>query len=399
MSALVEFSHCNVHKREWVHDGKTRSAYEYCFTFTKDGVTKRARGQAPTRDEAFEAMQARKDELAKEPEAPAPAVVTLGEYADRWIETIKSGVEPRTVESYAGMLKRHIRPTLGALPLPSITRGAVKDLLASKRASGLSKDSVRLIRATVSALFADAMDHELVTANPASKVGRGRGRKTPDGVTSSERRQRVKAMSTEQLDTFLKSAARDRLAALWLTLVDTGMRPGEAFALRWDDIDLVSRQAHVHSSIERGTRRVKATKTGVDRYVDLTPRLVKALDVLQTDVEKAAVLDNREAPDLVFPSDAGTPLDGHNVAKRFRAIIRKAGLPKFSIYDTRHTYASHALLMGAPVTYVSKQLGHSKPTTTLQHYAHWIPSADHGLADRLEQWRARPRKATEPVCA
>jgi hypothetical protein len=144
MSALVEFSHGNVHKREWVHDGKTRSAYEYCFTFTKDGVTKRARGQAPTRDEAFEAMQARKDELAKEPEAPAPAVVTLGEYADRWIETIKSGVEPRTVESYAGMLKRHIRPTLGALPLPSITRGAVKDLLASKRASGLSKDSVPL---------------------------------------------------------------------------------------------------------------------------------------------------------------------------------------------------------------------------------------------------------------
>jgi integrase len=185
---------------------------------------------------------------------------------------------------------------------------------------------------------------------------------------------------------------------LWLFLVNTGVRPGEAFALRWNNVDLVTRTAHIQHSIERGTRRVKATKTGVDRYVDLTPRLVKALDVLQTDVEKAAVLDNREAPELVFPSDAGTVLDGHNVAKRFRALVRRAGLPQFSIYDTRHTYASHSLLMGAPVTYVAKQLGHSKPTTTLQHYAHWIPSGDPGLAEKLEAWRAQasPKKA-EPI--
>jgi len=137
---------------------------------------------------------------------------------------------------------------------------------------------------------------------------------------------------------------------------------------------------------------VKATKTGVDRYVDLTPRLVKALDSLQTAIEAEALAAERDANALVFPSDAGTVLDGHNVAKRFRALVTRAGLPKFSIYDTRHTYASHALLMGAPVTYVSKQLGHSKPTTTLQHYAHWVPSGEHGLANRLEAWRAQQSK-------
>jgi integrase len=390
---MVEFSHGNVHRREWKHSGRTRSAYEFSFTYTKDGITRRARGQATTRAEAMEAMEARKAALAAEPEAPAPAPVTLDEYAEKWLETIKSGVEPRTVESYAGMLKRHIRPTLGQSPLNAITRGMVKDLLATKRAGGLSKDSVRLIRATVSAMFADAMDHELVTTNPASKIGRGRGRKTPDGVTASERRQRVKAMSTAQLDAFLGAAARDRLAVLWLFLVDTGVRPGEAFALRWEDVDLVARTAHVHSAIERGSRRVKSTKTGADRYVDLTPRLVKALDAHQTAVEAEALAAGRDANPLMFPSDAGSVLDGHNVAKRFRALVTRAGLSKFSIYDGRHTYASHALLMGAPVTYVAKQLGHSKPTTTLQHYAHWIPSGDHGLADRLEAWRAQQRKA------
>ena len=408
----VEFSHGSINRRVWKYctehnrmvtkggsasscaasscAGKKRERFEYCFVYTgKDGTARRARGHAATRDEALSSMQARKDELLKVAEAPVPPAKTLNAFADEWIETIKAGVEPRTVESYAGMLKRHIRPTLGALPLPSVTRGMVKDLLAAKRTSGLSKDSVRLIRATLSALFSDAMDHELVTANPASKVGRGRGRKAPDSVTASERRQRVKAMSTTQLNAFLVAAARDRLADLWLFLVDTGVRPGEAFALRWDDVDLVARTAHVHASIERGSRRVKATKTGTDRYVDLTPRLVKVLDALQLAVEQRALESGREAPDLVFPSDAGTILDGWNVAKRFRSIVTRSGLEKFSIYDTRHTYASHALLMGAPITYVAKQLGHSKPTMTLQAYAHWIPATDHGLADRLEAWRTR----------
>jgi hypothetical protein len=85
---MVEFSHGNVHRRDWQHAGKKRSAYEYSFTYTKDSVTRRARGQAATRAEALEAMEARKAELGKEPEAAALAPVTLNEYADRWLVEI-----------------------------------------------------------------------------------------------------------------------------------------------------------------------------------------------------------------------------------------------------------------------------------------------------------------------
>jgi Phage integrase, N-terminal SAM-like domain len=197
---MIEFSHGSINRRTWkycdkhgrmitkngsptscaanVCADKKRERHEFCFVYTgSDGITRRARGHAATRDEALEAMQARKDELAREaaPVAePEVAPITLGEYADKWLVEIASSVERRTVESYTGILKRHIRPTLGTLPVPSITRGQVKELLASKRGSGLSKDSVRLIRATLSALFTDAMDHELVSANPASKGAVGR---------------------------------------------------------------------------------------------------------------------------------------------------------------------------------------------------------------------------------
>jgi len=71
----------------------------------------------------------------------------------------------------------------------------------------------------------------------------------------------------------------------------------------------------------------------------------------------------------------------------FRATLRAAGLPRFRLYDLRHTFATHLLLQGAPITYVAAQLGHAKPTTTLTYYAHWIPSGDKRYIDRLETLR------------
>jgi hypothetical protein len=53
--------------------------------------------------------------------------------------------------------------------------------------------------------------------------------------------------------------------------------------------------------------------------------------------------------------------------------LEKAGLPRFRVYDLRHTFASLLLAQGAPITYVAALLSHSRPTTTLQWYAHWLP--------------------------
>jgi integrase len=281
--------------------------------------------------EAQETLETYRAQLLTPPQQTA--TITLNDYADRWLTGIATSVEPRTVENYSGMLKNHIRPTLGALPLPSITRGQVKDLLSSKRETGLSKDTVRLIRATLSSLYADAQDAELVAANPAARTGRARGRKTPDSVTSIERRQKIRAMTVEQLATFLKAAAGNSHPVLWLTLADTGMHPGEAFALQWDDLDLVGREVRIERAVARGGR-IKGTKTGSSRTVDLTPRLVAALDRYQTTVEAEALASGREVSPLVFPSKANTPLDGINVARRFQTLVTRAGLPRFKLSTT-----------------------------------------------------------------
>jgi hypothetical protein len=84
---------------------------------------------------------------------------------------------------------------------------------------------------------------------------------------------------------------------------------------------------------------------------------------------------------LLRGRDGAGPLQRH---ARLQARAQAAALPNFRLYDLRHTFATHQLAQGAPITYVDAQLGHSKPTTTLQWYAHWLPTARRAYVDALD---------------
>jgi hypothetical protein len=68
----------------------------------------------------------------------------------------------------------------------------------------------------------------------------------------------------------------------------------------------------------------------------------------------------------------------------WRRVLTKAQLPAFRLYDLHHIFATTLLAQGAPITYAAAQMGHTKPTTTLQWYAHWLPRGDKAFVDRLD---------------
>jgi integrase len=98
-----------------------------------------------------------------------------------------------------------------------------------------------------------------------------------------------------------------------------------------------------------------------------------------------------------FPNDEGKPQDEARVRKVFKRALGKAKLSAFRLYDLRHTFASLLLAASAPITYVSAQLGHVNPSTTLRYYARWIPNKGRRWVDLLGRVTAAVASAAEVV--
>jgi integrase len=320
----------------------------------------------------------------------------LDAYVARWLVTGTQEMEQKTVTSYTQLLNLHVLPTLGHLKLRELHRRHIKALLATKRTErlqksdsqtervGYSKNTVRLIKAALSTVLSDAVDEAYISTNPAFGAGRKRGKKA-EAMTQAERLQKIRPMSWNHRDALLTAAASDRRHyALLATLVKAGLRPGEGFALKPTDVDFQSKTLRIErSATDDGS--VKDTKTHDMRTVDATSDLVVTLKRHLTWLKAENLREGAGEPEWLFPKADGTLMDKDYAAGVFRRLLKAAGLPHYRLYDLRHTYASLLLAEGAPITYVSEQLGHSTPATTLRYYAKWIPSKGERWVNALDR--------------
>jgi integrase len=142
--------------------------------------------------------------------------------------------------------------------------------------------------------------------------------------------------------------------------------------LKLGDIDFHGRRVRVERAATLDGA-IKNTKTGETRWVDLSDGLLAQLKTYVTLLQAEDVARGKESAWL-FPSLTGTLLDERHVVRAFHRVLEGAGLPRFRVYDLRHSFASLLLSSNIPLPYVSQQLGHSKPMITLKFYTRWIPS-------------------------
>lgn len=361
----------------------------------QNGRRRRKNIYGPTAEAVRVALTALRARLDKGERIEDESKVNLKTFAARWLANIAPDLKPRTVSSYKQLLDLHVLPTLGARKLRDLNRSDVRRLLNEKRtAGGLGKNSCRLIRAVISALYADAIEEGLVAANPAAAIARRRAGKRADSITLNERAKAIRPFGESELSAFLKTAEADAEAyPLFLLLARAGLRPGEAFALKWSDLDFTRREILVERALSRG--KIGTTKTGSVRRADMSQELAGILKALLVHRERQTLQNGwRENPDWVFVNRAGKPLDESRVRKQFARAMKAAQLSGHRVYDLRHSYATLLLEHGAPITYVAAQLGHAKPTTTLQWYAHWLPRDDKAFVDSLDQPSTLPVIAT-----
>ncbi len=315
---------------------------------------------------------------------PAPGCEhTLAVYAQRWLEQVSPTLRVGTARVYTSVLQSQVLPTLGPLPLSQVTSAHVRDLAAELLTRGLAKKTVQNTLRVLHAVFETAREEDhLIERNPAATT---RGRRGLLRRSRAEKRAKVKAFTPEQLRAFLAAAeSESRFTLLWQVMALTGARPGEAEALRWDDVDLKGRKLRIDQSWSRAV--LEPPKTGEAREVDLCQGLVEALRQHDKATRRVALETGVPRSEWLFPSGgADRPIDQKVVSLAFKRALKRAGLPPHhSPHCLRHTYATTLLIGHAPVYYVSRQLGHSSIQMTVDVYGGWLPAGDPAVVDRLE---------------
>lgn len=304
---------------------------------------------------------------------------TTAELIDEWLsgpgKRNRHG-KLRSHNSYqcdVGRLNRHVKPVLGRMKLPALSRVSIEQLRDAiargttatvektkprgvARVTGGEGAATRTLR-TFSVVLNYAVQRGYIDANPSVAV-----RKTPDAkcerfLSPDELARLGEALRERDAGTDAKSVAVIRLLAL------TGCRRREIEGLRWSEVDL-----------ERGFLRLADSKTGA-----------KVIYLPAAAAEIIGQQPRLAGSSWVFPASWGASYH-QGTPKVWCRIRQEAGLPEVRLHDLRHTYASQGLAVGASLEVVAELLGHKERRTT-ERYAHLarepVRRAANDVADQI----------------
>jgi integrase len=304
---------------------------------------------------------------------------TLGQFLNGWLEnSVRGRVRPKTLTSYRQLVKNHLIPCLGNVGLSKLTPQHVEATLTDLIAKGLSGRTVQYIRSVLRRALCCALKWNLVARNVAALVDAPR-----------TTRREVEPFTVEEIPRLLDAFEGERLSALYLLALTHGLRQGEALGLRWADVDLADKTLRVRHALQwiDGAPQFVETKTKQsNRGIALSEHVVKALKSHR----KTQLEDRMKAGDrwtdhaLVFATRTGGPLDGINVTRDFKRMLKKAGLPIRRFHDLRHTTASLLLHQRVHPRVVMDLLGHSEIRVTMDLYSHVAPVLQREAADEMD---------------
>jgi integrase len=331
-----------------------------------NGSTKK-RGFTTRRDAQAFAATVEVAKLKGEYVTPTAGRVTIGELGDRWINQ-RSHLSPSSKRTGEIAWRVHVRPRWGNTPVSAILPSEVKDWVAEMDRD-LGPVSIERNFGTLAGILDAAVDDRRISSNPI----RGKVKLPP-------RKKKPHVYLTHGQVWALAEAADDKNAdnrTLVLFLAYTGLRYGEAAGLRVGDYDrkrrrvaVVENATAVGSVVEVGTPKDRESRT-----VPIPMFLLAMLD------EQCRGKDGAE---LLFPGPNGYLRPSHSTTGWFEYARVRAGLPRLTPHDLRHTAASLAVSAGANVKAVQRMLGHASAAMTLDVYADLFDDDLDAVAERLD---------------
>lgn len=312
--------------------------------------------------------------------SPQLGLITVGELAPEWLARKESDVAPSNYRTLDSAWRVHVKPVWGNTRIADIDLAEVERWIAKmKRKSG----ATTVVRAygVLAGILDDAVKARRLVANPS----RGAENLPHKG---SKRRVYLTADDVARLAT-----ESGQHQALVLTLAYTGIRWGEAVALRVRDVQFLRRRLSVHDN---------AVQLGVDHAVGKTKnRKERSVPVPQFVLDQLAVqCEGRKLDDLVF-GDGTTYLPRPKSAGGwFAGAVKRAKVQKITPHDLRHSCASIAISSGVNVLALSRMLGHQSAKVTLDCYSDLFDTDLDAVAQALDlkcaQSVPKPRPAEAP---
>jgi integrase len=327
-----------------------------------------------------------------------PADLTVLDVVNQYLTRGASRWKDSTYATYCRRTRACIERQLGRVRVRDLEPARVQHWIDRLVAEGWSAESVHGAKRVLNGAMKEAVRLGILAASPATDVTLPRIAPPRHTTWTVDQMQRVLA------------AVRDEPMwhALYRLVLTSGMRPGEALALRWADVDLDRVEdvdgAGPHAprstvpdpvvivrrtmSQDRNGRRIvgTSTKTGDDRVVSIPPACAAALRAWRHDQKvRCLAAATWEDGDYVFTGRRGQPLDATTWRRYTMQLCDRLGIPRITLHELRHTNATVELLAGTHPKIVANRIGHKHTQTTLDTYSHVSPALHRAATAALER--------------
>lgn len=307
------------------------------------------------------------------------SVTTLGDVMDMWLAACESKVKMgklrrKTLSDYARVVRLHIKPySVANMAVQKVKARHLEEFYGVLAESGRGARTIQMVHQ----YFEDALDgavrDDLVGVNEARKAS-----------APTYHAKEMHYLTPEQARQFLTVAHQSIYGPLWILMLATGMRSGEARGLRWQDVDFKGRVIRVRQALNAiGAEFVfelpKTEKSRRDIHLNA--------DTVWTALRAHLAAKSQEQlprpDDLVFTTSVGKPIHRSPARHDFNRLAQLAGVPTIRVHDLRHTAATIALAHGADIGAVSHNLGHARTSITQDVYAHVLNEKKKEASDIL----------------
>ena len=289
---------------------------------------------------------------------PTKSNMTVNELSKIWIESKKEEVTPQVLYGIERRFDKYLYESLGKYKVQDLTREILEDFYV-KNMSNLADGTINIFVSNMKTMLDFAVDSRILMHNPHDrvKVKKRRKIKKVDSYTISDQKKIVEYLSSHYKP----------YHALFYLLISTGLREGEAAALKWTDLNMETGEL----SIERTTARIgghvvvqEHPKTASSVRTIFVPK--KVLTYLET--YKHTVKEVSGGGTYIFLNHRGNLYNATVLRSRWIKICAELDIPYKVIHSLRHTFATRALEQGIDIKTISEILGHKNIVITMNIY-------------------------------